>query len=52
MGPDTYDLASLLRDSYVDLTARQVDELIAYFLALKGPAGHAVARPSSGAGST
>jgi aminoglycoside/choline kinase family phosphotransferase len=35
MGPDTYDLASLLRDSYVDL-ARVVDELIAYFLALGG----------------
>jgi aminoglycoside/choline kinase family phosphotransferase len=40
MGPDTYDLVSLLRDSYVDLTAAQVDELIAYFLALgAGPAG-------------
>jgi aminoglycoside/choline kinase family phosphotransferase len=36
MGPDTYDLASLLRDSYVDLTDRERDELIAYFLALKG----------------
>jgi len=36
MGPDTYDLVSLLRDSYVDLAAAQVDELIAYFLALKG----------------
>jgi aminoglycoside/choline kinase family phosphotransferase len=36
LGPDTYDLASLLRDSYVDLTDREVDELIAYFLALKG----------------
>jgi aminoglycoside/choline kinase family phosphotransferase len=35
MGPETYDLVSLLRDSYVDLTSRQVDELIAYFLALK-----------------
>jgi aminoglycoside/choline kinase family phosphotransferase len=34
MGPDTYDLVSLLRDSYVDLTPSQVDELIAYFLAL------------------
>jgi len=39
MGPDTYDLASLLRDSYVDLTDREVDELIAYFLALKTGAG-------------
>jgi aminoglycoside/choline kinase family phosphotransferase len=36
MGPDTYDLVSLLRDSYVDLTDRELDELIAYFLALKG----------------
>jgi aminoglycoside/choline kinase family phosphotransferase len=39
MGPDTYDLASLLRDSYVDLTDQTVDDLIAYFLALKGLAG-------------
>jgi len=39
MGPDTYDLVSLLRDSYVDLTPSQVDELIAYFLAVtRGPA--------------
>jgi aminoglycoside/choline kinase family phosphotransferase len=36
MGPDTYDLASLLRDSYVDLPDATIDELIAYFLALKG----------------
>jgi N-acetylmuramate 1-kinase len=36
MGPDTYDLVSLLRDSYVDLPEQTVDELIAYFLALKG----------------
>jgi aminoglycoside/choline kinase family phosphotransferase len=36
MGPDTYDLVSLLRDSYVDLTEAQVDELMAYFLALRG----------------
>jgi aminoglycoside/choline kinase family phosphotransferase len=40
MGPDSYDLVSLLRDSYVDLTPAQVDELVAYFLALgAGPAG-------------
>jgi aminoglycoside/choline kinase family phosphotransferase len=40
MGPDTYDLVSLLRDSYVDLDSRHVEELIAYFLALKhGPDG-------------
>jgi len=38
MGPDTYDLVSLLRDSYVDLPDQTVDELIAYFLALKGNA--------------
>jgi len=36
MGPDTYDLVSLLRDSYVDLPDQTVRELIAYFLALKG----------------
>jgi N-acetylmuramate 1-kinase len=36
MGPDTYDLASLLRDSYVDISDRELDELVAYFLALKG----------------
>ena len=39
MGPDTYDLVSLLRDSYVDLPDQTVDELIAYFLALKGETG-------------
>jgi aminoglycoside/choline kinase family phosphotransferase len=39
MGPDTYDLVSLLRDSYVDLTDAQVDELIAGFLAAKGHDG-------------
>jgi aminoglycoside/choline kinase family phosphotransferase len=36
MGPDTYDLVSLLRDSYVDFTEPQIDELIAFFLALRG----------------
>ena len=36
LGPDTYDLVSLLRDSYMDIPERQVEELIAYFLALKG----------------
>jgi N-acetylmuramate 1-kinase len=36
MGPDTYDLVSLLRDSYVDLNEIAVSELIAYFLALRG----------------
>jgi aminoglycoside/choline kinase family phosphotransferase len=41
MGPDTYDLVSLLRDSYVDLSESQVEELVDYFLALCGsPSGH------------
>ncbi|MGE3959427.1 MAG: aminoglycoside phosphotransferase family protein [Vicinamibacterales bacterium] len=36
MGPDTYDLVSLLRDSYVDISELEVDELMAYFTALAG----------------
>jgi aminoglycoside/choline kinase family phosphotransferase len=40
LGPDTYDLVSLLRDSYVDLSEAAVEDFIAYFIALK--------RPSSG----
>lgn len=36
MGPETYDLVSLLRDSYVDLPEEVVRELIAYYLALRG----------------
>ena len=36
LGPDTYDLVSLARDSYVDITEREVDDLIAYFTALAG----------------
>jgi N-acetylmuramate 1-kinase len=36
MGPDTYDLVSLLRDSYVDFREQQVEELIALFLAMRG----------------
>ena len=39
MGPDTYDLVSLLRDSYVDLPEQTVSELLAYFLALGGRTG-------------
>src|SRR5262249_37939035 len=35
MGPDTYDLVSLLRDSYVDITEQEVAELIEYFLELR-----------------
>jgi N-acetylmuramate 1-kinase len=38
MGPDTYDLVSLLRDSYVDFPDPEVDDLIAFFLALRSPA--------------
>ncbi|MGE0448000.1 MAG: aminoglycoside phosphotransferase family protein [Vicinamibacterales bacterium] len=34
LGPDTYDLVSLLRDSYVDIDEVEVDELVAHFLAL------------------
>jgi aminoglycoside/choline kinase family phosphotransferase len=36
MGPDTYDLVSLLRDSYVDFSDQQVDALIAFFLVARG----------------
>jgi len=36
LGPDTYDLVSLLRDSYADFTEAQVEELIAFFLAMRG----------------
>jgi aminoglycoside/choline kinase family phosphotransferase len=39
LGPDTYDLVSLLRDSYVDLPEQTVSELLAYFLALSGRNG-------------
>jgi hypothetical protein len=39
LGPDTYDLVSLLRDSYVDLPEHTVSELLAYFLALSGRNG-------------
>ena len=38
MGPDTYDLASLLRDSYVDITDGELDGFLAYFLAARGAA--------------
>jgi len=36
MGPDTYDLASLLRDSYVDITEGERARLIAHFTRLSG----------------
>jgi aminoglycoside/choline kinase family phosphotransferase len=35
MGPDTYDLASLLRDSYVDFSEERVDGLIGVFLKMR-----------------
>jgi aminoglycoside/choline kinase family phosphotransferase len=42
MGPDTYDLVSLLRDSYVDLPDAVVDDLIEYYFVLsRGKAGSA-----------
>ena len=44
MGPDTYDLVSLLRDSYMDFTEQLVEDLIAFFLALRGSGG---SRPAS-----
>ena len=46
MGPDTYDLVSLLRDSYVDFTEAQVDAFIAFFLALRSGRPHGD-RPSN-----
>ena len=36
LGPDTYDLASLLRDSYVDITDGERDALITHFVQLAG----------------
>lgn len=39
MGPDTYDLVSLLRDSYVDLSDALVGETVTRFAAATGRAG-------------
>jgi hypothetical protein len=36
MGPDTYDLVSLLRDSYMDISDEALEEYLAYFRALAG----------------
>ena len=36
MGPDTYDLASLLRDAYVELEAAEVDRLLTHYQAVAG----------------
>ncbi len=38
LGPDTYDLASLLRDSYVELSEPRIDDLIRGYLNLGGAA--------------
>ena len=38
MGPDTYDLASLLRDAYVDLPEADVEALIAHYLSVRAGA--------------
>ena len=51
MGPDTYDLVSLLRDSYVDLSAAAGRRADRVFLALKGGAGRRTTA-SFAAGST
>jgi hypothetical protein len=47
LGPDTYDLASLLRDSYVDFTEQEVEDLIAYFLALQSQGANQGPRPQA-----
>ncbi len=44
MGPDTYDLVSLLRDSYLDLPEETVEELIGHFLSGGTPAPGVAAR--------
>ena len=36
LGPDTYDLASLLRDAYVELDAAEVDRLLAHYRTAAG----------------
>lgn len=36
MGPDTYDLASLLRDSYVDITGAELERFLTHFTVLAG----------------
>ncbi|MFQ5598563.1 MAG: aminoglycoside phosphotransferase family protein [Nitrospiria bacterium] len=47
MGPAPYDLASLLRDSYVSLPEEMVDRLVAYYLSLhKKRSGTAIDKAS------
>ncbi len=48
MGPDTYDLASLLRDSYVDFTDEERDGLVGEFEALRRTRPGARQEDSSG----
>jgi hypothetical protein len=43
MGPDTYDLVSLLRDSYVDVPEETAESLITHFLSLAGRTAQAAA---------
>jgi len=38
-GPQTYDLVSLTRDSYIELTPSAVEELLGYFLGARQKAG-------------
>jgi N-acetylmuramate 1-kinase len=45
MGPDTYDLVSLLRDSYVDMPEGDFDELVGHFVALKREGCPSMATP-------
>ena len=52
MGPDTYDLASLLRDSYVDFDDQQVDTLISFFLAQRAAPDEDDRAPSTPSGSS
>ena len=52
MGPDTYDLASLLRDSYVDFDDQQVDDLVAFFLAQRAAPEADTRDPSTRPGSS
>ena len=45
MGPDTYDLVSLLRDSYVEHDWSFVNEMVAYYLSLTGASTESVFLP-------
>jgi N-acetylmuramate 1-kinase len=47
MGPYTYDLASLLRDSYVRLPEDLVEEMIDFFLEATGRSTGGGARPAA-----